>query len=116
MAKPKEEKDSNEIQLGEFCSEFTPEIAACAQEILTRIHRRFRHAIALAYDNYNALAIGFGPNERARDAIVSSAVFIDIRQAEASPAGGTQRERCVKFSWPYICAHVSGSREHGWKG
>jgi len=32
-------------------------------------------AIELVYDNYNALAIGFGPSERASDAIVSLAVY-----------------------------------------
>lgn len=33
------------------------------------------HALELVYDNYNALAIGFGPSERASEAIISIAVF-----------------------------------------
>ena len=32
-------------------------------------------AIEMVYDNYNALAIGFGPSERASEAIFSLAVF-----------------------------------------
>lgn len=32
-------------------------------------------AIEMVYDNYNALAIGFGPSERPSDAIFSLAVF-----------------------------------------
>ena len=31
--------------------------------------------IQLVYDNYNALVIGFGPNERASDAIFSIALY-----------------------------------------
>jgi hypothetical protein len=36
---------------------------------------RLPGALELVYDNYNALAIGFGPTERASDAIFSIAVF-----------------------------------------
>ena len=32
-------------------------------------------AVELVYDNYNALAIGFGPNERTSEAIFSIAVY-----------------------------------------
>jgi hypothetical protein len=32
-------------------------------------------AVELVYDNYNALAIGFGPTERVSDAIISLAVY-----------------------------------------
>lgn len=36
---------------------------------------RYPHALELVYDNYNALAIGFAPSERASDAIFSIAVY-----------------------------------------
>jgi len=39
------------------------------------MRKRLPGAIELVYDNYNALAIGFGPNERSSDAIFSIAVF-----------------------------------------
>jgi hypothetical protein len=32
-------------------------------------------AVELVYDNYNALAIGFGPTERTSDAVISVAVY-----------------------------------------
>jgi hypothetical protein len=36
---------------------------------------RLPGAVELVYDNYNALAIGFGPTERASEAIFSIALF-----------------------------------------
>jgi len=36
---------------------------------------RLPTAVELVYDNYNALAIGFGPSDRASDAIFSLALF-----------------------------------------
>jgi hypothetical protein len=75
MAKAKKNEPSPELQLSLFLAKFTPEIARQAEEILTRLRVRIPHALELVYDNYNALAIGFGPTERASDAIVSIAVF-----------------------------------------
>jgi hypothetical protein len=39
------------------------------------MRKRYPTALELVYDNYNALAIGFGPTERASEAIFSIAVF-----------------------------------------
>jgi len=75
MPKPKKEEPSAELQLAGFLAKFTPDIAARAEEILIRLRSRFPHALELVYDNYNTLAIGFGPTERASDAIVSIAVY-----------------------------------------
>jgi hypothetical protein len=74
---PKGQKDeaSPELRFAKFLARFTPEIAARAEEILTRLRLRIPHALELVYDNYNALAIGFSPTERASDAIVSIAIF-----------------------------------------
>ena len=67
--------DSAETQLAEFLAKYTPEIAALAQEVLAKMRKRLPGACQLVYDNYNALAIGFGPTERASDAIFSIALF-----------------------------------------
>jgi hypothetical protein len=75
MPKAQKEESSPEVQLAGFLAKFNPEIAGQAEEILTRLRVRIPHAIELVYDNYNALAIGFGPTERASDAIVSIANF-----------------------------------------
>jgi len=39
------------------------------------MRKKFPGASVLVYDNYNALAIGFGPTERASDAVFSIALF-----------------------------------------
>ena len=39
------------------------------------LRKRMPTATELVYDNYNALAIGFGPSERTSEAIVSLAVY-----------------------------------------
>jgi len=62
-------------QLGGFLAKFTPEVAASARAALVRMRKRLPGAIELVYDNYNALAIGFGPTEKASDAVFSIAVF-----------------------------------------
>jgi hypothetical protein len=69
------EQSQAEQQLASFIAKFSPEIAALAQSILAAMRKRFPTAIQLVYDNYNALAIGFGPSEKASQAIFSIAIF-----------------------------------------
>ena len=66
---------SQEAQLESFLDKFTPAVAAEAREILAAMQRKFPGAMRLVYDNYNALAIGFGTGEKVADAIFSIAVF-----------------------------------------
>jgi hypothetical protein len=67
--------ESPEDQLAGFIAKYSPEIAELAHALLKKMRRRLRGAIELVYDNYNALAIGFGPSERASEAIFSLALF-----------------------------------------
>ena len=62
-------------QLDAFIGKFNPEVAAVARAALRIMEKRLPAATRIVYDNYNALAIGFGPSERASDAIFSIAVF-----------------------------------------
>ena len=62
-------------QLSRSLAKYTPEIAALARSILARMRARLPGATELVYDNYNALVIGFGPSERASEAIFSVAVY-----------------------------------------
>jgi hypothetical protein len=62
-------------QLDAFIAKFTPEVAASARAALAKMRKRLPGAIELVYDNYNALAIGFGPTERASDAVFSIALY-----------------------------------------
>jgi len=69
------EQSPAEQQLASSIAKFSPEIAALAQSVLAAMTERYPSAIQLVYDNYNALAIGFGPTERASEAVFSIAVF-----------------------------------------
>lgn len=67
--------DAPDRQLREFLARYTPEVAAVAEAALGKVRKRLAGAVELVYDNYNALAIAFGPSERASDAILSIAVY-----------------------------------------
>jgi hypothetical protein len=54
---------------------YSPEIATRARASLAKVRRLLPGALELVYDNYNALVIGFGPTERASEAIVSIALY-----------------------------------------
>jgi hypothetical protein len=62
-------------QLDSFLAKFTPEMAAFARRALVKMRKRLPNAIEMVYDNYNALVIGFVPNERPSDVIFSIAIF-----------------------------------------
>jgi hypothetical protein len=64
-----------EEQLAGFLAKFTPEIAREAEAAIAKMRARLPGAIEMVYDNYNALVVGFGPTERASEAIFSIAVF-----------------------------------------
>src|SRR5690349_14512575 len=66
---------SPEKQLSGFLSKYTPDLAAQARAALVTMRKLLPGAIELVYDNYNALVIGFGPTERASDAIFSIALY-----------------------------------------
>jgi hypothetical protein len=62
-------------QLDGFLAKFEPEIEKLARACLKKMRARLPGAFELVYDNYNALAIGFGPSERASEAIFSIALY-----------------------------------------
>jgi hypothetical protein len=63
-------------QLAGFIAQFDPAIAKLMRSARTALRKRFfPTAVELVYDNYNALAIGWGPNERASEVIVSLGVY-----------------------------------------
>ena len=73
-AKPKKAEPA-EAQLDGFLAKFTPDVDDTARQALRKMRQRLPGAIELVYDNYNALAIGFAPTERASDAIFSIALY-----------------------------------------
>jgi hypothetical protein len=64
-----------QAELDTFIDKFTPEVAALTRALLGKARARIPGATILVYDNYNALAIGFGPSEKAGQAILSLAVM-----------------------------------------
>ena len=62
-------------QLDSFIDKFSREIAARTRIEVQRMRELLPVAIELVYDNYNALAIGFGPSEKASEVIFSLAVY-----------------------------------------
>ncbi len=64
-----------EEQLACFLAKYTPEIAALAEAVRNEMRRLYPSALELVYDNYNALAIGYSPTEKASDAVFSIALY-----------------------------------------
>ena len=64
-----------QAQLDSFIDKFTPEVAALTRRLLARMKAHIPGAVIPVYDNYNALAIGFGPSDRIRDVVLSLAVM-----------------------------------------
>jgi hypothetical protein len=62
-------------RLATFMARYTPDVQLIAEEAITRVRELLPGAVEMVYDNYNALVIGFGPSERASEAIVSIALY-----------------------------------------
>jgi hypothetical protein len=50
-------------------------MVSLAKAVLKKMRARVPGAVELVYDNYNALVIGFGPTERASEAVFSIALY-----------------------------------------
>src|SRR5947209_14374237 len=66
---------SPQQQLDFAIDKFTPEVAALARRVLARVRQWVPGAVEFVYDNYYALAIGFGPTERPSDAVISVVLY-----------------------------------------
>lgn len=62
-------------QVAGFIAKFDPPVAKLTRACRTILRKRYPSAIELVYDNYNALAMGFGSTERTSDVIISVAVY-----------------------------------------
>ena len=66
-------KDSPEVRLKGFIDKFDPEVASQIWSVRKALRKRLPGAVELIYDNYNFFVIGYGPNERASEAVLSIA-------------------------------------------
>src|SRR5260370_23579715 len=71
----KAETKSAAVQLDGFLDAYMPEVAEIARKALMKLRKRLPFATEMVYDNYNALACGFGPSARVSDVIFSIAVY-----------------------------------------
>jgi hypothetical protein len=69
---PSKSSDPEE-QLRSFIDKFALPHQAIIRAARKKLRKRFPTATELAYDNYNFFVIGFGPNERPSDCIVTIA-------------------------------------------
>lgn len=64
-----------EAQVEAFIARFTPEIAERVRAARSVLRERLPGATELVYDNYNGLAIGYGPGEKTSEAVFSLAIY-----------------------------------------
>jgi hypothetical protein len=64
-----------EAQVESFIDKFSDEVAAQIRAARAEMRRRLPGAYELVYDNYNALAIGYGGSEKLDDVVFSIACF-----------------------------------------
>jgi hypothetical protein len=64
-------------QLAGFMAKYTPAMAKEGRAALTRLRRLVPGAVQMVYDNWNGLVVGFGPTERASEAVVSILMVAD---------------------------------------
>jgi hypothetical protein len=77
MTTPADPEDvaATQAQLEGFIARFSPEIAERVRAARIVLRARLPGATELAYDNYNALAIGYGPGEKTSEAVFSLAIY-----------------------------------------
>ncbi|HET6229922.1 MAG TPA: DUF1801 domain-containing protein [Longimicrobiaceae bacterium] len=66
---------SPEEQLEEFLAKYDPAVAQEVREAHGKMRARLPGAVEMVYDNYNALVIGFSPDEKPSHAVFSLAAF-----------------------------------------
>jgi hypothetical protein len=66
---------SPRARLDGFIDRYNPQIGSLARRVLRKMRARLPGALELVYDNYNGLVIGFGPTERASDAVFSVVLY-----------------------------------------
>jgi hypothetical protein len=66
---------SAERQVRSYIAKYSPEVARVARQARGKIRKLLPGAVELVYDNYNALALAFGPTDRPSDLILSIALY-----------------------------------------
>ena len=67
--------ESPKARLDAFLAKYPPEVAAIGRAAVRKMQRLLPGWVAMVYDNYNALVIGFSPTDRPSDAVCSIALY-----------------------------------------
>jgi hypothetical protein len=62
-------------QLDGFIAKYSPEVAKLGRAAIAHMRKFLPAATVTVYDNYNALAVGFGPSDRASEAVFSIVLY-----------------------------------------
>jgi hypothetical protein len=62
-------------QLDAFIAKYSADVAKLGRAAIARMRKLLPAAQVLVYDNYNALAVGFGPSERTSEIVFSIAMY-----------------------------------------
>ena len=124
---------SPQQQLDTFLDRYDPEISALARKALAHMRKRLPGAVVSVYDNYNALAIGFGPEAKASKMPLSIALYprwvtlfflqgakLDDPEKLMAGSGSTVRsirlDRMATLKDPDVDALISAAvMQAGWK-
>jgi hypothetical protein len=66
-------KPDPELQLDQFIGKFSKDMGTRIRAARSKMRTAMPQALELVYDNYNFFVIGYGPNEKAGDAVFSLA-------------------------------------------
>ena len=64
-----------QAQLDGFIAKYSPDVAKLGRAAIARMRKLLPAAQVLVYDNYNALAVGFGPTDRSSEIVFSIAFY-----------------------------------------
>ena len=62
-------------QLDGFIAKYSPEVAKLGRAAVAHMRKFLPAATVTVYDNYNALAVGFGPSDRASETVFSIVLY-----------------------------------------
>lgn len=60
-------------RLNAFIAKYSPAVAKDGRAVVAKMRKLLPGATQIVYDNWNFLVVGFGPSERASDAVLSIA-------------------------------------------
>lgn len=64
-----------ETQVAGFVARYSPEMAAAVRAARRKLRALFPRGFELVFDNYNALVFGYGPSQKASEALISIAAY-----------------------------------------